>query len=68
MLRSIVEEYARMGWAEEQLMPLFTDPVYRTCALGRRFGEARVREVVRETLARCGVARVQVTTRPEDAR
>jgi hypothetical protein len=53
MAECIVEEYIRLGWDEERLMTLFTNPMflgtYRIC---RYKGEDYVRELIQRTRQR----------------
>lgn len=60
MLRMLVEEYARMGWDLEALMPLFHDPFYQGFhGLLRLYGEEELRKRVGQILSRCGVIRTR---------
>jgi hypothetical protein len=60
MLRLLVEEYARIGWGVEPIMALARDPNYLAFhGLWRLYGEHRLRNRVREIVARCGIARVR---------
>ena len=44
MARCFVEEFVRMGWTDEQILGLFSDPFYRgPHAVWQRRGEAFVR-------------------------
>lgn len=57
----IIEEYARMGMDEEQILELFRQSIYRTHQLYRQWGETRIRGLVRTVLARTGRMRVSVS-------
>jgi hypothetical protein len=62
MLRLLVEEYARMGWGLEELLPLFRDPFYVAAhGLWLRYGEDELRRRLTEGLSRVGVVRVKTT-------
>ncbi len=60
MATCIIEEYARLGMGEEEILELFSQPVYRTYALYEKWGESRIRELIRRTLSRTGQARISV--------
>ncbi len=62
MATCIIEEYARTGMGEEEILSLFNQPVYRTFAFYQKWGECRVRDLIRKTLGRTGQARVSVQT------
>jgi hypothetical protein len=50
MAECLVEEYARMGWDEEQLFTLFINPMYMaTYRIYRQFGKEYVQELIRRT-------------------
>jgi hypothetical protein len=54
MFRSVVQEYAWMGWNADQIIDLFKDPFYPVlnslwCALGESVVSERVRSVLRRT-------------------
>jgi hypothetical protein len=58
MLRMLVEEYARMGWALDEVMALFRDPFYVAAhGLWLLFGEEELRRRISQVLARCGIVR-----------
>ena len=60
MLDCIAQEFAGMGWAEEQLAALFHSPDYPVLMqLWELFGEAGVRRRLREILARQGTFQVR---------
>ncbi len=61
MATCLIEEYARLGMGEEEILALFKQPVYQTHALYRERGEAWVRNLIRKVLARTGRMRVSVT-------
>lgn len=60
MATCFIEEYARMGMGEEEILGLFNQPEYRTYALYEKWGESRIRDLIRKTLARTGQTRVSV--------
>ena len=60
MATCFIEECARMGMGEIEILGLFNQPRYRTYALYEKWGEGRIRELIRKTLARTGQARVSV--------
>jgi hypothetical protein len=60
MATCFIEEYARMGMGEEEILGLFNQPGYRTYALYEKWGESRMRDLIRKTLARTGQTRVSV--------
>ncbi|HLB49028.1 MAG TPA: hypothetical protein VJL59_18615 [Anaerolineales bacterium] len=64
MAECFVEEYARMGWDERRLMTLFVSPVFlATHRIYRQKGEEYVRELIRRTCAKWGMAiRPEATT------
>lgn len=61
MATCLIEEYARIGMSEEEIVSLFSRPAYQTHALYLERGEAWVRHLVRDVLARTGRMRVSVT-------
>lgn len=63
MATCLIEEYARLGMSEEEILALFNQPVYQTHALYRERGETWVRNLIQEVLARTGRMRVSVTVR-----
>lgn len=68
MLDCIVEEYARMGADEAQILGLFEDPMFlATHGLHGLLGAANTRERVRRTLSRCGVLRFSQTVLPPES-
>jgi hypothetical protein len=49
MARTFVEEYMRMGWADDDILSLFHDPYYRgTHDILKKKGEAFVKEIIHE--------------------
>ncbi|MFQ5737721.1 MAG: hypothetical protein ACE5JX_01810 [Acidobacteriota bacterium] len=60
MATCLIEEYARMGMEAEEILGLFSQPIYQTHALYQERGETWVRDLVRKVLARCGRMRVSV--------
>jgi hypothetical protein len=53
MAECFIEEYVRLGWDEERLMTLFTNPMFlATHRIYRQKGEDYVRELIREICAR----------------
>ncbi len=60
MATCIIEEYARMGMEEKEILDLFRQPIYQTHALYLERGEAWVRDLIRNVLARTGRMRVSV--------
>lgn len=68
MLDCIVEEYARMGADEAQILTLFEDPVFlATHGLRGLLGAERTRNRVRDVLSRCGVMRFSQTVLPPES-
>ncbi|MAF66950.1 MAG: hypothetical protein CMJ84_15005 [Planctomycetes bacterium] len=67
MLDCMVEEYARIGFGEAQILELFESQEFlATHGLRNLFGSDGTRDRVREVLSRCGVMRVTTTVaRPE---
>lgn len=61
MATSIVEEFARVGMEEKEILELFRQPIYRIHAFYREYGEQWVRNLIRKVLARCGRLRISVT-------
>jgi hypothetical protein len=61
MATCLIEEYARMGMGEKEILALFSRPTYQTHALYLERGEAWVRNLIRDVLARTGRMRVSVT-------
>ena len=61
MVTCLIEEYARLGMDEEQILGLFSQPVYQTHALYQQRGEAWIRDLIRKVLAQTGRMRVTVT-------
>lgn len=56
MAEILVDEYVRLGWDEERLMTLFVNPMFMaTHRIYRQKGDAYVRHLIREVLARWGV-------------
>jgi hypothetical protein len=69
MLRCVLEEYAWMGWGEDQLLALFRSPEYPVLnQLLAHFGEPAVREQIADLLGEAGAPLYQATvceTEPE---
>ncbi len=61
MATCLIEEYARMGMGEPEILGLFQQSVYQTHALYLERGEAWVRGLIRDVLRRTGRMRVSVT-------
>jgi hypothetical protein len=62
MLRCVVQEYAWMGWDNEQIFALFQQPFYPALnALREYYGEAGIRERISRVLGRSGVFRFAET-------
>ena len=57
----LIEEYAQLGLGEEEILSLFRQPIYRTHNLYQERGEAWIRGLIQEVLARTGRLRVRVT-------
>ena len=65
MLDCLVEEYARMDLAADEIHRLFENPEFlATHGLRDHFGAAATRDRVQAVLARCGVLRVSTTSAP----
>ena len=62
MATCFIEEYARMGMDEEEILGLFIQPVYQTHALYLAWGEPTLRNLIRKVLSRTGRMRVSVQT------
>ncbi len=60
MATCIIEEYARMGMEEKEILELFRQPIYQTHALYLERGEAWICDLIRKVLARTGRMRVSV--------
>lgn len=59
MLECLIEEFAHMGWEENQIAQMFENPFFLAAhGLRKRFGREAIRECIRQTLQRCGVFRV----------
>jgi len=53
MARTVVDEYARMGWNREQLLKLFRDPFYQgPHAIYQTKGEAFIQRLIAEGVRR----------------
>jgi len=66
LIRSVVQEYAWMGWDAEQIAALFRDPFYPMLhGLCRVLGEADVRDRIEAVFHRCGVFRFRSTVQEE---
>lgn len=61
MATCLIEEFARMGMSANEIFELFRSPGYRTHALYREWGEARLRELIDTVTARAGRMRLVVT-------
>lgn len=62
MLRLLVEEYARIGWGADAILQLARDPNYLAFHGFLEFlDEEELARRVRETVAQCGIIRVQQT-------
>ncbi len=56
MLECLIEEFARMGWEENQIAQMFENPFFLAAhGLRKRFGRETVHECIEQTLQRCGV-------------
>ncbi len=60
MATCLIEEYARLGMNEEEILALFSRPIYQTHALYWERGEAWVRNLIRQVMSRSGRMRVSV--------
>ena len=61
LVRCLVEEFAQIGYGAEDLLTLFTEPVYPLLnGILRTEGETSVRALIEEVLAGCGTLRVKV--------
>ena len=66
LIRSVVQEYAWMGWEAEQIVALFRDPFYPMLhGLWRVLGEADVRDRIDAVFHRCGVFRFRSTVQEQ---
>ena len=62
MFRSVVQEYAWMGWGVEPILGLFRDPFYPALhGLWEALGEAETRARVEAVLARTGIIHFHAT-------
>lgn len=61
MATCLIEEYARLGMNEEEILSLFNQPIYQTHALWQERGETWVRNRIRQVMSRSGRMRVSVT-------
>jgi hypothetical protein len=61
MATCLIEEYARLGFNEDEILELFRQPLYHIHFLYCEKGEAWVRVRIQEVLARTGRMRVSVT-------
>ncbi len=62
MLRSIVQEFAGMGWNADSVLGLFRDPFYPTLhGLWSALGEEQTRARIEEVLAGTGTFRFRTT-------
>ena len=49
MARTFVEEYAMMGWSDDQILQLFRDPFYQgTYDIFKKMGEVFVKNIIDE--------------------
>jgi hypothetical protein len=56
MAEALVEEYVRLGWREDRLMTLFTNPMFlATHRIYRIKGEEYVQDVIRNSCRKWGV-------------
>lgn len=62
MATCFIEEYARMGMEEAEILQLFSQPIYRTHTLYQERGEPWVRQLIGKVLDRTGRMRISVTT------
>jgi hypothetical protein len=62
LLRSVVQEYAWMGWGADQITALFHDPCFPLLhGLGQVFGEDGLRQRIEAVFRRLGGFRFQST-------
>ena len=61
MATCLIEEYARLGKGEDEILELFRQPIYHIHFLYREKGETWVRSRIEEVLARTGRMRISVT-------
>jgi len=61
MATCLIEEYAHLGMDEEQILRLFSQPIYATHAFYQQYGEAWLRDLIRRVLVRSGRMRVTTT-------
>jgi hypothetical protein len=62
MLECLIEEFAHMGWDENQIAQMFENPFFLAAhGLRKRFGRKAVRKCIRQTLQRCGVFRCAIS-------
>jgi hypothetical protein len=55
MAETFIDEYVRLGWDEERLMTLFTNPMFMaTHRIYRQKGEDYVRALIRSTRIKWG--------------
>ncbi|RCK74664.1 MAG: hypothetical protein ANABAC_1381 [Anaerolineae bacterium] len=56
MAETFVEEFVRLGWQEEHLLKLFTQPYFlATHRIYRQKGEEYVRQLIRKTQTRWSI-------------
>ena len=56
MAEALVDEYVRMGWKEDRLMTLFTNPMFMaTYRIYRLKGEHYVRDLIRRSCEKWGI-------------
>jgi hypothetical protein len=66
LIRTLVREYAWMGWDAEQILGLFRDPFYPALnELLRAYGEAGIRERLAAVLDPMGVFRITGVVRDD---
>lgn len=60
MATCLIEEFARMGMDEEQILSLFSQNIYQTHELYLGWGAEKIRRLIRGVVARTGRMRVSV--------
>ncbi len=67
MARSIIEEYARMGWDREKLIWLFENPNFSMPhKFYQKYGEEKTKELIDEVLKKHGVLQFDVQQQEEE--
>jgi hypothetical protein len=61
MVTCLIEEYARLGMGETEILELFRRPEYRIHEIYQERGENWIRDRIATVLARTGRMRVSVT-------